>query len=265
MKTIALSIPDMLIIYGLMALPLMVYMLFQLPLIRKTAIALIRMTVQLMLVGIYLKYIFTINHPALTLGWIGCMILVANYTVLQQAGLNFKRLFIITLPGLVLSTGVVVGVFVLIALRPQPLYDARYLVPITGMVLGNCLRGNIVALERFYSGIANNLKEYQTYLFLGATRAEACRPYMRTALTAALTPTISTMATMGIVSLPGMMTGQILGGSLPTTAIMYQIAIMVSIIGAVALAAALNIMLSAQVAFNHYGNLRTTIFTKNTH
>jgi putative ABC transport system permease protein len=161
------------------------------------------------------------------------------------------------------STLFVSGWFILFSIKPDPLYDARYLIPIIGMVLGNCLRSNVLSLERFYSSIRKNEKEYMTYLLLGATLREAIRPYLKDAIKAAVAPSIATMATMGIVSLPGMMTGQILGGSLPATAIKYQIGIMICIFTAMVLAAFVNILLSLSVAFDEQQRLNLNIFSCN--
>jgi putative ABC transport system permease protein len=99
-----------------------------------------------------------------------------------------------------------------------------------------------------------------TYLMLGASLREAVRPYLRDAIKAAVNPSVATMATMGIVSLPGMMTGQILGGAMPTTAIKYQIGIMICIFTAMVVAALVNILLSLPVAFDDHQRLKEDIF-----
>ena len=258
---INMTLWDMAAVYGLMLLPLGVMAWLGLGMIRDTLVAMARMTVQLALVGLYLQVVFDLNSVWLNLGWILAMILVANATTLKRAGLVRRRFFMATFVGIAGVTAAVVGFF-MIVLRPDPIYDARYLVPITGMVLGNCMRGNVLSLERFFSGIRDGEKEFITYQTLGATLFEAARPHMRQALRAALAPTLSTMATMGIVSLPGMMTGQILGGSVPLTAIKYQIAIMFCIFAGILLASVLNLLLSMRIGFDDYGMLRQEVFAK---
>jgi putative ABC transport system permease protein len=129
-----------------------------------------------------------------------------------------------------------------------------------GMILGNCMRGNILALERFYSSIRRNEKEFITYLLMGATLREAVTPYMRESIRPALAPQLSTMATLGIVSLPGMMTGQILGGTSPLIAIKYQLAVMIAIFTAIALSTFINIFVSMRIAFNDYKVLKRDLF-----
>jgi len=107
--------------------------------------------------------------------------------------------------------------------------DARYVITIGGMLLGNVLNGDIIGLTAFYKGIEENRNRVNFDLSLGATRFQAIKPYLKDAITASIKPTVASMATIGLVALPGMMTGQILGGSVPMNAIMYQIAIMLAI------------------------------------
>lgn len=262
--TAELPLPAMLSMYALMLIPLAVFFYLQLGLIRDTLIALARMTVQLLLVGLYLNYIFQLNNPFVSLLWLAVMMVVANLSILHKAGLKRSLFFWRSLGGVAASTMLVSGWFMLVAIRPDPLYDARYLVPITGMILGNCLRSNVLSLERFYSDIRRNETEFMTYLLLGATLREAIRPYLRDALKAAVNPTIATMATMGIVSLPGMMTGQILGGEMPINAIKYQIAIMICIFTSMVVASLMNILLSLSTAFDDHQRLRENIFCNKT-
>jgi putative ABC transport system permease protein len=258
--TIDLSTPALISMYLLALIPIAIFYWLRMPLIKDLCIGLFRMTLQLLLVGLYLNYIFLWNNPLISALWLAIMMIVANHSILKKAGLNHRLFFKYTLLGVTVSTLLVTGWFILIAIRPDPLYDARYLVPIAGMILGNSLRSNVLSLERFYSAIRQNEQEYLTYLLLGASHREATLPYLREALKAAVNPSIATMATMGIVSLPGMMTGQILGGALPLAAIKYQIGIMICIFTAMVVAALINILLSTRVAFDDCQRLRQRIF-----
>lgn len=219
-----------------------------------------RMSVQLLLVGVYLKYIFELQNPLVNLLWIGVMIVVANTSILKQSGLKTSLFFFRTMMGLVLGTGTAALFMIALIVKPSPLYDAHYLIPITGMILGNCLRGNILSLERFYTGIREGHREYLDRLLMGASHWEAASPFAAKAIKAAMAPILSTMATTGVVSLPGMMTGQILGGSFPIVAIKYQIAIMVAIFTAMSISAVANILFSMGRGFDEYNILREDIF-----
>ena len=98
------------------------------------------------------------------------------------------------------------------------------------MLLGNSLTGIIISINAFYRGIQDDESAYFQRLSLSASRKEALLPYYKNAIAASLNPTIASLETMGLVALPGMMTGQILGGSSPIVAIKYQIAIILAIL-----------------------------------
>jgi putative ABC transport system permease protein len=117
------------------------------------------------------------------------------------------------------------------------------------MVLGNCLRSNVIGINAFYYSLHLNTGRYQFYLASGATRAEALRPFVGEALKKSANPTLATMATVGLVSLPGMMTGQILSGSSPLIAIKYQIMIMVAIFSGTVLSVYLGILFTNRFVF----------------
>jgi putative ABC transport system permease protein len=128
------------------------------------------------------------------------------------------------------------------------------------MLLGNSLRGNIVGISTFYESIRKDARKYLYLLALGASQAEALLPYLRKSVQLALKPTLATMATMGIVALPGMMTGVILGGASPEVAIKYQIMIMIAIVVSTIISVVLTILMTMRVCFNRYGVLRRDIF-----
>lgn len=246
--------------YAMALIPIAIMLYFRIHFIKRLIGSVLRMTIQLVFVGIYLKFIFELNNPALNFAWIFVMIIIANISILGNAGLKKRFLFLPVLAAVLISSALIISYFTFFIIEPKPFYDARYLIPISGMVLGNCLRSNIIALERFYNGIRQNEEEYIAYLLMGATCFEAVKPYYKKALSAALMPMISAVATMGLVSLPGMMTGQILGGSVPTTAVKYQIAIMLTIFTSMSLSTFLSILFTLKSSFNGYSMLNHSIF-----
>ncbi|NTV47002.1 MAG: ABC transporter permease [Chlorobiales bacterium] len=260
METIDISLTNLALLYAMLVLPLWLIYRYSKGLIRETVLSIVRMTIQLALLGVYLKYIFEWNTLWINVLWILVMLVVANVTTLKNAGLKKRYFFWPTMLALTISIFVIVIFLLGAVVRPEPVYDARYMIPLTGMVLGNSLRGNVQALERFYSEIRKNESEFITYLTMGATLEEAVRPYARDAVASSVSPIVATMATVGLVSLPGMMTGQVLGGSFPLVAIKYQIAIMISIFFSMTLTAVLNILFSLRVAFDDYQMLREEVF-----
>jgi len=262
MATLDIQLPQMALLYGLCLLPILLLWLIGLRLSRDIGISILRMTIQLALVGIYLKTLFDLNNPWLNGLWILVMLIVADLSILRRAGLKARYFALATFTAIASSILFSTAYLVILVIQPTHYYDARYIVPLAGMILGNCLQGNVIALERFYSAVRKNENEYATFLMLGATRWEAVRPYFREAIKAAINPTIAGMATMGLVSLPGMMTGQILGGSEPGLAVKYQIAIMICIFTSTTIASIINLKLSVAIAFNAYDVLRDDVIKK---
>ena len=242
-------------------IPMLIFRHLKLNISKDLFISVIRMTVQLLLVGIYLKYIFELDSLAVNILWILTMLFIANMSVLKQSGLSLRKLGSATFAGM-LFTAILTALSFLIVMDSSELMEARYLIPLMGMLLGNLLRYNIVSLSRFYSELKNRENEYIQLVSLGATPSEATLPYLREALKAGVAPQIGGLATMGLVSLPGMMTGQILGGSLPLTAIKYQLLILAAIFVAGTCSALLIILLSRRVAFDQYNRLDHSIYRK---
>ncbi|MCF7964149.1 MAG: iron export ABC transporter permease subunit FetB [Methylobacter tundripaludum] len=262
METLDIQLPQMALLYGLCLLPWLLLWLIGLRLSRDIGVSILRMTIQLMLVGIYLKMLFDLNNPWLNGLWILVMLIVADLSILRRAGLKARYFALATFAAIAASILFSTAYLVILVIQPTHFYDARYIVPLAGMILGNCLQGNVIALERFYSALRKNENEYATFLMLGATRWEAVRPYFRDAVKAAINPTIAGMATMGLVSLPGMMTGQILGGSEPWLAVKYQIAIMICIFTSTTVACIINLKLSLNIGFDAFDVLRDEVVEK---
>ncbi|MCP4679962.1 MAG: ABC transporter permease [Deltaproteobacteria bacterium] len=238
---------------------LVVFRITRVRLHKHLLIAVARMSVQLGLVGLYLTVLFELNNPAVNFGYILLMIGVANYSVLRNSGLR-PALFFFTFPALLIAMLSVLGYFIIFVYAPEPLFDARYVIPVGGMLLGNSMNRTIISLERFYSSVRNDSDGYASLVSMGATVREATRPYLTTAYRAGMAPWLASISTMGIVSLPGMMTGQILGGSPPIVAIKYQITIILAILIATELASLLTILFSMRRCFNTFGFLREDIF-----
>lgn len=255
-----LSLSGLVVAYLLMLFPLAIILWLRVPMMKPLAWALLRMTLQLMLVGIYLRFLFTLDHAAVNLAWLLIMVGVADASVLSGSGLRLRHMGGGLFIAITVGTLVPVLVFTGGILRLPRLLEAQYLIPIAGMVLGNCLRADIVGLRAFYGAMRKNRNACRQCLAQGATLHEMVRPWFRDALDAALAPTVATMATIGLVSLPGMMTGVILAGADPFTAIKYQLAIMIAIFAGTALTVFLAIWLTLRRGFDAYGNLNEKIF-----
>jgi len=246
--------------YLLLIFPLAIILYKRVPILKDAGIAILRMTVQLLFVGFYLQVVFRLNSPWLNLGWVLVMIGVADGSILRGCRLKIRRFAWPIFGALLAGTAIPVLVFVGSILQRPSWLDAQYVIPLSGMVLGNCLRADIIGLRNFYDAIVKEEKAYHQNLAQGARQHEALHPYFRDALQAALLPTIASMATIGLVALPGMMTGVILAGADPLTAIKYQIIIMIAILSGTAITVFLAIWLTARRSFNAYGILDQSIF-----
>jgi len=197
---------------------------------KRMVYVIIRMFIQLTLVGLFLQFLFERNDPLLNCAYLTVMIVVAGFSALKSTGLSFSKVGIPIMAAFIIPNIVMIFYFNKIVINLASPFDARYFIPIGGMLMGNSLSGIIVGLNRFYDAIRNDQKTYFYTLALGATRSEALFPYVKNALLASISPTLASLETIGLVHLPGMMTGQILGGSFPIVAIRYQMAIMLAIL-----------------------------------
>lgn len=253
--TIDITWLDLALFMLLLSIPVAISHWLQLGIGRDIGIAVLRMTLQLLLVGIYLQFLFDLNSVWLNLTWLATMILIGASAILSGAKLPKRLLFLPILTSITLSLLPVLAILLLGLLQPTPTYSAQYLIPLAGMLLGNSLSGNIVALQRLFSALAENRSEYEGRLALGARPKQASMPFVQSALKQSLAPILASMATTGLVTLPGMMTGQILGGSDPMLAVKYQLIILLAIFVVLSVCVTTSLLLSVRVALNPSGKL----------
>ncbi|WP_313339699.1 ABC transporter permease [Sedimentibacter sp.] len=194
----------------------------------------IRMTVQLILAGLILTYIFQTPHPVFVILYIASMVAFSIRRVLSK-NKDINRNFKISVSLSLSFSGLSIIIYFISIVVGESIFNPQYTIPIAGMIMGNSMTGVTLALKTFTENIKSQRTKIDTLLNLGATPKKILLPYVNNAIETALLPTLNSMLGMGIVSLPGMMTGQILSGTLPTTAIMYQIAIMIAICTSVCL------------------------------
>jgi putative ABC transport system permease protein len=154
------------------------------------------------------------------------MLGVAAWTVAARQRRPTNTLRLLVLGSLSTGCGLTIVLATEVILQIRPWYNPYYLVPLMGMVIGNSLNSATLAVERLDSELRNGRERVEALLALGATSRQAAAVPMRAAMKAAMIPIINSMMVVGLVSLPGMMTGQILGGSPPLVAIKYQVLVM---------------------------------------
>ena len=216
----------------------------------------LRMTVQLIAVGYILVYIFEQKHVAITLLVLLVMQLFAIRNIYDRVKVPIKkRLRHVIILSMVTGTGVTIFYFLLLVINIDPWYEPRYFIPIAGMLIGNSMIGVSLGVERLIGEMKSKKEQIEGALMLGATPRDATVTVVKNTFTAAIMPTINSMVGMGIVFLPGMMTGQILAGLSPITAIEYQIAIMLGILGSVTITVFMLTTFGYIVFFNRWSQL----------
>ncbi len=214
-------------------------------------LATLRMSIQLVLIGYILIILFDQQNPWITLIIIAIMQVFSIITILSKFKHDIsnalKKVVIITFP---IATLVVLFYFLLAVVQVAPWYDAQYFIPIAGMIVGNSLTGVTLALSQMNTQMKEHHIKVEEALILGATIKEATKSLIDRSFQEAIVPTLNTMLGMGIVFLPGMMTGQILSGVSPLTAIRYQIAIMLGILATVSLSVLLMLLFGIKTYFN---------------
>lgn len=258
---INLSPLGMFMAYLLLIPGIIVLWRYRIPLIGRSLYAVFRMSVQLLLVGLYLGFLFERNSLFWNLLWLTVMIGFACGATISQCQLRWRKVVLPCLAALSVS-GLSVLFYFVFAVAGKNLYSASLVIPIAGMLFGNSMRSNIVSLERFYTDLRKDENTYIMKTLYGATRKEALLPYIREAVQAGIRQHIASMITVGTVSLPGMMSGQMLGGSPPWVAIKYQIAIMVGIFAITSVSTVSLIEFCIPGSFKKTGMLDHGIFKK---
>ena len=262
MGTIDISYLNLSIGLLLLIIPIVYLWKLKTGLVKATLIGTARMIVQLFFIGIYLQYLFMWDNPWINFLWVIIMIFVASHTALTRTGLKPKVLLIPISIGFLCSVVCVGMYFIAVVLRLENPFSAQYFIPIFGILMGNMLSSNVIALNTYYSGLKREQQVYRYLLGNGATHAEAQAPFIRQAIIKSFSPLIANIAVMGLVSLPGTMIGQILGGSNPNVAIKYQMMIMVITFTASMLSLMITISLASRRSFDPYGKLLEVMVEK---
>lgn len=221
------------------------------------AIGAVRAAAQLFAVGYGLKLLIGSDHPVAVVALLVVMILVAAWTAAARVehGPARTALFARAIVAIVAGAAVALVPVFLFIVVPTPWYDARYVIPISGMMLSSAM--NVVAqtFERLFHAAQKEAPEIEALLSLGATPKEAFAAQVRAALRSALTPTINGLVTVGLVALPGMMTGQIVSGTPPEQAIRYQLVVMYQLVAVAAVSGAVAVWLVRRIVFTRRGTL----------
>jgi putative ABC transport system permease protein len=206
---------------------------------RQIAIAAARMVIQLVAIGYVLRLIFSLNRPAATLLLVLVMVIVAAREVATRPERRFKdhSNLMIGFVSVGFATFVTAILALTTAIRPEPWFDPHYAIPLAGIILGSVLNSASLSLDSLLGSVRRERQPIEARLSLGETYHEAIAPLVRDAIRRGLLPVINQMSAAGIVTLPGIMTGQILAGLDPLEAVKYQILLMFLLSGGSGLSA----------------------------
>ena len=177
MGTIDISYYNLFVGLLLLAIPFFYLWKFKTGLLKPAVIGTLRMIIQLFFIGIYLKYLFLWNNPWINFLWVIVMIFVAGQTALVRTGLKRRILLIPITVGFLCSVILVGLYFIGIVLQLDNIFSAQYFIPIFGILMGNMLSSNVIALNTYYSGLKREQQLYRYLLGNGATRQEAQTSY----------------------------------------------------------------------------------------
>ena len=252
---------DLVIASVLIILLAITSLLLQLNIARQLVIAAIRNVIQLLLIGYVLKLIFNTSNLFLLAGIASIMLLVAGYEINARQKYPLKRWagFKIGTSALFLSSFSMVLLTLMVIVAPTPWYSPQYAIPLLGMLLGNTMNGISLGMDKLNQSMYQQRAVIEQRLMLGQDYQEAIKEIRIESVRTGMIPIINSMAIAGLVSLPGMMTGQILSGTPPVEAVKYQILIFFLIASGTGFGIMLAVWMIAKRMFDERQRLDLTI------
>ena len=223
---IQLDIVDLVLALGMIAIAIGLSAWEQLGLELSLALASARTILQLLVLAYLLAFVFAFDNPWAVIIVLAIMLTLAAVVARNQISKKYPTLLPLVWVSILVSTVLTLSYTNLLVIQPQKWYEAQYLIPLAGIVIGNAMNAAAIAGERLVSTINASQLEIETHLSLGATPQQAVIQYRKDAIKAGLISTLNSMMVVGLVTLPGIMTGQLLSGINPLDAASYQILIM---------------------------------------
>jgi putative ABC transport system permease protein len=240
-----LSVWQLVLALGLVAAVVVVSVRQSLGLERDLIIGSARTVVQLYGVGFVLAAVFAAARWYWVVLILAVMIAVATQAAVSRLGKPLPGAGWIAATALTASTAATLAYVIAVVVQVRPWWEPQYIIPIAGMILGNSMTSAALAGDRLQGDLRARADEVEARLALGFSGQDAVQPMVRAALRTAMIPSVNAMMTVGLVQLPGMMTGQILAGTSPLLAIRYQIVVMFMLTAATGLGSLLFVRLAA--------------------
>ena len=216
----------------------------------------IRTFIQLFLLGYILKYVFAINNPVFIL--IIFMFMIYNAACIIAGRVQEKRVpYFLPVLLTMLFSYMIINTFVMsIIVEAKPWYNPVYFIPIGGMIIGNSMNALAISINIWFGSLKKDRDKIELYLSLGASHIESTSDNFKYSIKAGMIPSINALMSVGVVSIPGMMTGQILAGTDPLIAIKYQIVIMLLLVGSTTLTTVFSLQIVRWLSFTSSRQLK---------
>ncbi|BDQ34601.1 ABC transporter permease [Pseudodesulfovibrio portus] len=210
---------------------------YRLGLEKDLLIGTVRTFAQLFLMGFVLKFVFAVNVGWLVLLIFAVMVAAAVHTIRGRVKERTIPFVVPTFISMIITYSLVSVLVTGVVVGAKPWWTPQYFIPLAGMIVGNSMTAIAICLERLFSDLKSRRAEVEMRLAAGADYREASQDILRGAIMAGMIPSINSLMSVGLVSLPGMMTGQILSGTDPLIAIRYQIVVMLMLVASTSMGA----------------------------
>jgi putative ABC transport system permease protein len=230
----------------LVALSIIISRVWKIPVAKDLAFGSVRAFIQLVAVGYALEVIFDLQSAWLIILAILIMIVVGA----QAASSRVKKVdkaFLVTLSSMLIGSLVTIGLMLAFKIIS---FEAKYIIPLGGMIIGNSMNASALTIDRLYSDIISNRPALESSLALGKSWRESSAKYIRNSATAGMISILNFMKTVGIVALPGAMTGMILAGAKPLDAVLLQIIVAYMLMMSVVLTSVVTVEITIRKFFN---------------
>ncbi len=250
-----LELIDLAWAFGLVAIAIGLAQWQRLEIAGQMALAAARSILQLLVMGLGLQLIWQLDRPLVTVGAIVAMSIATAIASSNRIGDKIKNLLPIVAGSILTGLIVALAYTILFVIKPTNWHQPQYLFACVGMMLGYLLNSTAAAGERLIGEIDRHTAEIETHLSLGATPAQAIASYRRSAIKAALLPTIETLMVAGLVTIPGFLSGELLVNISPVNAAGYQIILLFTVLASNTIAAILVTQGISNRYFNRHAQL----------
>jgi len=235
----------------LVALAIGICRYWRIPVAKDMAIGSVRSFVQLVAVGYTLELIFGLESAWLIIAALMIMIVVGAYTSVGRVK-NLSGVFVISLIAMTTAAVMTIGLMLLLRIIS---FEARYIIPLGGMIIGNSMNAAALTIDRISSDIRDNRLAVETSLALGKSWRDAAGKFIRNSATTGMISMLNSMKTVGIVALPGAMTGMILAGTDPLKAVYIQIIVVYMLTSAVTITSIISVEMTVRKFFTRFHQL----------